>query len=89
MTRKILRVDSIELRVTKGEGGTLVIVAEGNCSYYRLGSWPFGSIPFYIQAPIDGIYDFDFVAEPTCWHGRRHAYANHRFPILGIIIQTI
>jgi hypothetical protein len=63
MTRKILRVDFIELRVTKGEGGTLLIVAEGTVP---ISGWNDAYlVPYiYIQPPIDGIYDFDFVAEP-------------------------
>ncbi len=60
---KVYDVKNIKLSVLKSNPPKLSIVAQGSVPS---GGWSDpGLIPYiYIQAPPDGIYDFDFVATP-------------------------
>lgn len=63
VSKKVLRVDSIGLQILKSMPPTLSIVATG---VVPTTGWHNGRLIayVYVQAPPDGIYDFDFVADP-------------------------
>jgi hypothetical protein len=63
MEKKILEVTGITLAVLESFPPKLLITASGTVS---TGGWSNPKLnPYiYIQAPPDGIYDFDFVADP-------------------------
>jgi len=65
MTKKIIEVTEVTLNILKKNPPILEIICKGNVSS---GGWSNGQLtPFvYIMPPLDGIYEFDFVAdEPT------------------------
>lgn len=65
MTKKIIEVTEVTIEILKKNPPILAVTAKGNVSS---GGWTNGQlIPFvYIMPPLDGIYEFDFVAdEPT------------------------
>ena len=63
MQTKILETVAIQLQILKSKPPILDIIAIGNVNS---SGWKKGSlIPYiYITPPADGIYEFDFVAEP-------------------------
>ena len=63
MTKKVLKVLEIELSIEKINPPNLVINAKGEVT---TGGWSNGHLlPFvYITPPVDGVYEFDFVADP-------------------------
>jgi hypothetical protein len=63
MQTKILETVSIDLQILKREPPILDIIAIGNVTS---SGWKHGRlVPYiYITPPADGIYEFDFVAEP-------------------------
>lgn len=63
MTKKILTVLDVKLAIKKSNPPNLFIVAHGEVTTT---GWSNGQlIPYvYITPPKDGIYEFDFVADP-------------------------
>lgn len=63
MATKILDVTNVQLAIEKTNPPNLVILASGNVT---TGGWSNGQlIPYvYVQPPADGIWEFDFVADP-------------------------
>lgn len=65
MTKKVIEVTEVTLEILKKNPPILAITSKGKVSS---GGWTNGQlIPFvYIMPPLDGIYEFDFIAdEPT------------------------
>lgn len=65
MTKKVIKVTEVSLKILKRNPPTLSVTAKGSVSS---GGWSNAQLtPFiYIIPPLDGIYEFDFVAdEPT------------------------
>ena len=62
MTKKVIEVTEVTLNILKKNPPILEIICKGNVSS---GGWSNGQLtPFvYIMPPLDGIYEFDFVAD--------------------------
>jgi len=80
MSKKVLRVDSVDMRIIRSELTTLTIVARGvvPSTGYRNGRL----VPHIcVQFPSDGIYNFEFVAD-----GPNTVSNQFPLPILGTFI---
>ena len=61
MSTKVLRVDTVELRLLKSKPPQLLVVAHGTAS---TPGWENPELLLLEKVPEDGIYEFDFCAEP-------------------------
>jgi hypothetical protein len=63
MSQKVRTVDYVKLHVSHGKAKTLIITAIGTVP---TAAWTNAHLVafVYVMAPVDGIYDFDFVAQP-------------------------
>lgn len=61
MAQKVLRVDTVDIRLLKSNPPQLQIIAHGTAS---TPGWTNPQLLLLEKVPADGIYEFDFVAEP-------------------------